>query len=144
MVWPMPINSKLDKAQTIKDISEINESDVLWTIDSFYTYINYANQLIAMDRNILSDFDDIFYQYLEEYYVDNKYFYKPNLLARDLYGTSELDFLILYFSNIPSYTEFNKSKIKYLPLNYLPFVNQILMNNKESVKESHENPKLII
>ena len=43
--------------------------------------------------------------------LDKKYYYKPDYLAKDIYGTTNLWFLILYMNNCKSIEEFTLNEI---------------------------------
>ena len=85
----------------ILDVKEINGETIQFEPDS-----------------IINDYLDLLKEKSVEVELDEqekiKYFYNPELLSFDIYGTTELDFLILKLNGIIDPKEFNLSKVKLL------------------------------
>ena len=86
---------------SILDVKEINGETIQFEPDS-----------------IINDYLDLLKEKSVEVELDEqekiKYFYNPELLSFDIYGTTELDFLILKLNGIIDPKEFNLSKVKLL------------------------------
>ena len=86
---------------SILDVKEINGEIIQFEPDS-----------------IINDYLDLLKEKSVEVELDEqekiKYFYNPELLSFDIYGTTELDFLILKLNGIIDPKEFNLSKVKLL------------------------------
>ena len=65
----------------------------------------------------------------EEY---RTYMYKPKLLSLDLYGTTELDFLLLRLNNMVSCIYFNKQTLKELDKNIVSLLNEIMVHEHDN------------
>lgn len=72
-------------------------------------------------------------EFSDEEYI--KYIYKPKLLAYDIYGSTELFFIIMKLNGICSIRDFDMRKIKLLPLrpvNVLTTVLSAIYNNESN------------
>lgn len=125
--------------KTLKEELATASNDI-WCADRFMLYGNYLDKIILPDGNILDGFYDYFSNFLEEVELPERFYYQPAAFSENYYGTPDLDFLVLYFSQIPTLFEFNKKKIKVLPVTKLNELNQIAINYKLKVKNSYENP----
>ena len=63
----------------------------------------------------------------------NKYKYKPKLLAYDIYGSTELFFIILFTNNICDVKDFNRNKIKLLPQDSLETIISYIYESQEAI-----------
>lgn len=65
----------------------------------------------------------------------DKYKYKPRLLSIDLYGTTELFFVILAVNGMASEKEFSKQTIKLIPVSTLKdMMQQVYANEKQHIR----------
>lgn len=124
---------------TVKEEIASAGSDI-WCADRFILYGNYLGKIIIPDGSILDDFYDYFTNFLEEVELPTRFHYQPAAFSENYYGTPDLDFLVMYFAQIPTLLEFNKKKIKVLPVTKLNELNQIAINYKVKVKNSYDNP----
>lgn len=138
----MPINSS-SKSKTVKTMYESMSNDS-WTVDKVLLYANYENKIIVPYRTILEGYYDYFTQFLEKVSVPKKYYYLPSGFSEYYYGTPDLDFLVLYFAEMTSLFEFNKSEIKVLPKTKLTELNKLLVEYKKEVEDSKSNPDTFI
>ena len=118
----MAYNSKsVDKTSTIEEY--INAGAGTPTI-TWYNYSvlqpkrstdNKAEFQLEID-NIINDYLDILHDNEEKVELTQaeqlKYYYNPELLAFDIYGTTELDFVILKMNGMVDPKEFDLPKIK--------------------------------
>lgn len=90
--------------------------------------INYNDEFYTYDRNILLEHK----VYLSQYTVtiedlDEKYFYKPEWLAKDLYGSADLWYLVLWFNDeVPSVMEFNKKTVTVFDPEHIDIINRFI------------------
>lgn len=61
-----------------------------------------------------------------------KYIYKPKLLSLDLYGTTELDFLLLRLNNMTSCIYFNKQTFKVFDKDITTLLNEIMIHEHDN------------
>lgn len=62
-----------------------------------------------------------------------KYKYKPKLLAYDIYGSTELFFIILFTNNICDVKDFNRNKIKLLPQDSLETILSYIYESQQAI-----------
>lgn len=109
-------------------------------VDNLILYMNYLDIAQLPTGYILDDYREYFDALLIETDVPSEFFYAPSAYSKFLYGSPELDFLVLYFAKIQTALEFNREKIKILPPERLNDVNQLILQYKDKVIESKENP----
>lgn len=106
---------------TLTDFIEAGQSDQL-TYDTFSLF-NELNGVSIATYNIVSDYLSELKQTCVQIPKENitvdqlaRYKYNPDLLAYDIYGTTQLEFIVLYCNNIIDPKEFDfHHKYLYLP-----------------------------
>lgn len=111
------ISNLPEKTATIQDFIEMGDTDEI-------TYRNFSILVKCIGENSLIEYaqDNILYDYIKELkekavlvaMSDNdyiKYKYKPKLLSYDLYGTTELYFVIMILNGICNIKDFSKRKV---------------------------------
>lgn len=119
---------------TLSSNSQIKDPGKAASLESFIeagsadeqTYNNFSILFhCAADPNIILASTNIIYDYMDEIkkclveveFTDKQYLryrYKPKLFAYDVYGSTELYFVIMAINNICDIKDFNKTKIKAL------------------------------
>jgi len=78
-----------------------------------------------------------FYDLLEGYTMrielDEKYKYRPELVAKDYYGTTDLWWLVLYMCKLTKHEEFNLPSIKILKPAYLKDLFEIIERSEKEI-----------
>ena len=125
--------ANIDPARTyrLSDFIDLKDNDE-------FTYDKYALYMQSYDgEHTIYSSDNAIYTYLEEmkqYAVDytfteeeyRKYKYRPKLLAYDVYGSTELYFVILALNDTCNIKDFTKRKVKMLHQSTLAeFLSQI-------------------
>ena len=105
-------------------------------------YCLYKDTILPY-KNILNDYFDYFEQYLEDYELDRKYHYQPAAFANMYYGDPGLDFIVMYFAGITTLYDFDRKKIKVLPLKYMDILNKVIVHHKDSIRENRTSPDQI-
>lgn len=72
----------------------------------------------------------------EEY---RKYAYKPKLLANDIYGNSELFFVILLINGICDMKEFTKKKLFLIPKSSIEKALTMIYNSEKQALDAYNN-----
>ena len=106
---------------TLTDFIEVGRTDQL-TYDAFSLF-NELNGINIATYNIVSDYMRELKQLCVQIPKENitvdqlaRYKYNPDLLAYDIYGTTQLDFIVLYCNNIIDPKEFDfHHRYLYLP-----------------------------
>lgn len=108
-----------------------NEPALTHTLDEFInmqssdelTYRNFSileksHNLEILDHNILSDYLPEIQPYLLDVTFDHeesrRYKYSPDLLAYDIYGSVQLDFVVMFFNGVIDPKEFDFNTVKLL------------------------------
>lgn len=140
---------KADEAISVQDFIALRTSDEL----TYYNYsiIQYLNGFDMFITNLLYDYEDEFLESAVTLKLTDvekaKYRYKPYLLSYDIYGSTELKFIIMMLNNIIDPKEFDFNKIKIIRpstldslLGRLQAVNEEYLNlNKSKHKEDFKN-----
>ena len=132
-------------------ISKITNPGKTYTVEQFITFKNedsasYNNlsfrdkydNIIYPIKNIIDDYSDELKELLVDVEMSEaeylKYRYRPKLLANDIYGNPELDFLILTMNGICNMKEFNSRKIKLIKDDDLDeFITSVFNANKKDL-----------
>ena len=111
-----------------------------FSLGNLSTFLLYDNEYIISKPYILMDYLPFFKQYSIRIELEQKYHQKPNLFAYDYYGSSELEWLVLFISGIGSPIDFNTNHIDVLPVNILTDINKLIVISKDEVNNSKYNP----
>lgn len=107
----------------------------------FLNRINDNQKIISF--NVLNDYVDEISQMAVVVELDDteyiKYKYKPKLLSYDVYGDTELYFIILYLNNIYSVKDFDFKKIKLLKKETLEFILSSIYNVEKKYIEEYND-----
>lgn len=125
-----------DMTYTIEDfINSSNSSDINYETTSL---IQRINGYTMISYNIFNDYIDelndlaVYVTLTNEEY--NKYLYRPKILSFDLYGSTELYFLILMLNNICNVKEFNFKRLKLLKVDDLQkFISAVYNSEKNTL-----------
>lgn len=113
------ISSAPSNSITYESTSFLEKFSTL-TLVSYNIFNDYLDEMLELSVSVtLSD---------EEY---NRYVYRPKLLAYDVYGSTEIYFLILMLNNICNVKEFNFRKVKMLRVEDLEKVISSVYNSEK-------------
>lgn len=132
-------------------ISKITNPEKSYTVEQFITFkdddtASYNNlsfrdkydNIIYPIKNIIDDYTDELNELLVDVVMSEseflKYRYRPKLLAFDIYGNAELDFLILAMNGMCNMKEFDSKNIKLIKNKDLDsFITSIFNANKDDL-----------
>jgi hypothetical protein len=137
--------SKYDSSDSYASlVTSINlaENNTL-TIDNLSHRVNVANEIILSDYNILSDYKGYLSQFCIWCECPEKYFYKPEYVAKIIYGSVDLWYLIMWFNDISSPLEFNKTKIRVFDPAKITIINKIIVSSRTDILNNHKDPELV-
>jgi hypothetical protein len=124
---------KADETVSVEDFIAMSTSDEL----TYYNYsiLEYLNGYDMFVTSILYDYDDELNELVS--YVKftdlekSKYRYKPNVLAYDVYGSTELKFIIMQLNGIIDPKEFDFDIVKLItPSNLKTILSRITSVNE--------------
>lgn len=133
------------KTSTIAEFISFKNSD-----DISYNNLSFRDKydnIIYPIKNIIDDYIDELKELVVEVTMSQeeylKYKYKPKLLANDVYGNGELDFIILRLNDICNMKEFDSQTIKLIRDNDLDeFLTAIYSSNKEDIDIYNSNSEI--
>ena len=135
------ISNLPEKTATIEEFIDMKETD-----DITYSQFSILVKCIGENSVVQYAQDNIIYDYLNElnesaveYEMTDdefvKYRYKPKLLAYDLYGSTEMYFVIMALNGMCNIKDFNKRKLKLLYRSrLLELLNEIYSAESEYIK----------
>ena len=137
--------SNVTQTRTIQDMINLKDQDPL----TYYSLSILAKSIT--DDGLLYSSDNIIYTYLEELnqvaeevemndqeYI--RYCYKPKLLAYDVYGSTELYFVLLALNGTCNVKDFNKRKFKAIKADVLlDLLNKIYNAEEEYIRYNRKN-----
>lgn len=140
------ISNLPEKTATIEEFIDMKETD-----DITYSQFSILVKCIGENSVIQYAQDNIIYDYMDELlesaveyeltddeYV--KYRYKPKLLAYDLYGSTEIYFVIMALNGMCNIKDFTKRKLKLLYRSRLiELLNEIYSAESEYIKYNRLN-----
>lgn len=142
-------NSDSAKTYKVEDFIDMQENDSF----TYATMALYMQSIV--DKTIVYSSDNVLYDYLEEIkskavdytFSDSeymKYKYRPKLLAYDIYGSTELYFVILAMNNTCNIKDFNKRTIKMLYKSDMSdLLNAIVSAEKNRISLNRESIKSV-
>ena len=123
-----------DKCITVNDFIAFGYSDDI----TYYKYslLKYLNGFEMFVTNLLYDYEEEFNERAITVQLNQsekyKYRYQPGLLAYDVYGSTELAFIVMMLNGIIDPKEFDFDQIKLLRTDELSnLLNRILIINSE-------------
>lgn len=128
----------------LDDAIEHGKENVM-TIANITNQINFNNEFLTFDDGVLTEFKE----YLRNYTVkltniDSKYFFRPDWVAKVLYGSSDLWYLVLIFNDeIPSALEFNKKEIIVYNPYYMDILNKLIKRFYEKKARKKEEIRFV-
>lgn len=124
---------QVETTTTIQDLIDIGKSVEMTYYKS--SYIEKIGNIEYSVYNVIYDYMEEIEPYLQYITLSDveyrRYKYKPRLLAYDLYGSTDLYFIIMIFNNICDIKDFTMRKIKLLSRSNLSIINKIFITEKE-------------
>lgn len=133
--------SNPELANTIDDFVEAGKGAPLLSYYNFsIVQVEYSDdkkiQVEFTSDNLVNDYLDIFKDQAQKIQLTDdeqrKYYYNPDLLSYDLYGTTELDFVIMKMNGIISSNEFTIPTLYLIPKNTLVTLLSRIYNSEQS------------
>lgn len=105
--------------------------------------INFENKLLTYDENCLYRYRGLLSQNLINVKINETYYYKPELVAKKIYGTVDLSYLIMWFNDIPSVMEFNRPVVKAFNPMKFEMINTIIESERKKIIANNKEPQLV-
>lgn len=110
-------------------------------LDNISDYYMLEDELIA-GFSFLTKYDNILKSGLQDYTLDSEYYYRPEYISNNIFGTPDLWYVILYVNQMSSIQEFNIPTIKVPLSNTIEVINK-LINYEDNISYSINEPKKI-
>ncbi|WPH64364.1 baseplate wedge [Staphylococcus phage vB_StaM_PB50] len=91
---------------------------------------------------LLKKYENVLKADLIDYELDKAYHYKPEYLSNELYGTTDLWYLLLFVNDMQTVDQFNTDTVKVFTETVINDLNKII-NSENDVLGSETNPKPI-
>jgi len=141
-----PINlSKFDSTSGIANInrtlekSEIN--DILLTNISHKA--NFNDDFYLFDYSILDQYKAYLSQFIIKVKCPESLYYHPEIVAKKIYGSVDLWYLVMMFNPIPSAAEFNSPVINIFDPSKIQHINRIINRHQKELKYNKAQPEYI-
>ena len=140
----MKLGKKYDSGKFNNILESIEHSKSnKFLIENTSEIYNYNDTITLFSPHIFNIYKNLLSVYMDTITLDEKYFYKPELLSFDIYGTPDLWYLILWANDISTVTEFSKSEIKVINDKGLDKINTVIEAYKSRLNLNHEDPYVI-
>ena len=132
--------TNLNTSEEVNIITSINSADgnkIL--LDNIGNYYNFEDELVV-NFSILTKYDNILRTGLVDYVVSSDYQYRPEYVSYDLYGTTDLWYILLYVNDMIGPLEFTTGTIKVPTALIIPLINKII-NYEGNILYTRTSPK---
>lgn len=134
--------AKSDMTYTLDDYIASKSNDVMSYFNT--SFLQRRGNIVYSVYNVASDYiDELRSDYCVEVELsDNelaKYKYKPKLLCYDLYGNTELAFIILFINDMYSATQFKKKKLKLPTVDMMNDLSQQIVNSNRVPMQTYNS-----
>lgn len=137
--------SAYDSSDTKYDIRQsINHARTnTISIEKLSHKINFNNEFLTYDENILYQYRGYLSRFLIKTNCPKKFYYHPELVAKEVYGTIDLWYLIMWFNPIPSAMEFNSPVINIFDPSRIGIINNIINNHSKETRFNAYKPDFV-
>jgi hypothetical protein len=134
------------KTYTLTDF--IGMKDVDETTYRNFSILEKINGIEFVDHNLLDEYKEYIYPLAVETELTDeeykKYKYAPDLLAYDIYGSTQLDYFILFVNNMIDPKDFNKKKIKMIHTSVVRILlNEIMSANRGYIEQNRQDQNIV-
>jgi hypothetical protein len=123
----------------ISDSKESSEGNT-YVINKLSHWVKYEGKLKINDENILYNYKNYLAQYCIDITIPNNFLYRPDYVSKDIYGTVDLWWFVLFFNEIESPMHFNKNNIKVYDPKKFNILNNLISNNKKYINWNEAYP----
>lgn len=131
-----------EKGMTLSESISLSESNN-YVINQLTHWVSYEGKLKINDENILYNYKNYLMQYCIDVTIPNNFFYRPEYVAKDIYGTVDLWWFVLFFNDIECPMHFNKKNIKIYDPTKFTILNTLISTNKKYVNWKSDSPDYI-
>jgi len=103
-------------------------------LDSHSFKINFNNRFYVDDGSILYKYKELLKQYTIQIKIEKSFFYHPELVAKELYGTVDLWYLVTWFSYSTGAYDFNQEVIRVFNPKRMSIINYLLNKHAKELE----------
>lgn len=138
---------KIEETYTVEDFIELGKDmdDIQYSKFAILSQASadVKNPILYAEHNVIYDYEEEFKKVSLDVEMTNdelnKYMYKPKLLSYDLYGSTELYFVILFINGIYDIKDFNKRNIKLLKKDTMKEILEAIYNAEQGYIHSNRS-----
>jgi hypothetical protein len=112
------------------------------TLDNVSIHYKFEGEIV-FSTSILRKYENIIKQRLSDYTLFDHQLLRPEYASFDIYGTTDLWYLLLFVNNMTRPDEFTKREIKVFNPAYLDLLNDIIEKEKKLLDNNMSNPEEI-
>jgi len=137
--------SRFDSTAGISNLKtqiEKSENNAL-TLTNISHKVNFNNEFYTYDYTALERYKGYLSQFVIKAKCPESLYYHPELVAKLIYGSIDLWYLVLMFNPIPSAAEFNLPVINIFDPNKIGHINRILSSANKDLRFNKAKPEFI-
>lgn len=105
--------------------------------------INFNDEFYVYDYNILAPYKLFLSQFIVKAKCPESLYYHPELVAKLLYGSIDLWYLVMMFNSIPSAAEFTQPVIDVFDPGKIEYINLIIKDKTKELKFNKAQPDFV-
>lgn len=135
------MNTKPENTYTLDEfVNSKPSSEISYDLLSIYQLIGSTYMIT---HNVLNDYTKEIFSLAKTVLLDDieymRYEQSPGILAYDIYGSTELDYIILFLNNMCDMKNFTRKRIKLLPVEILSEVLSDIYNANKATLTKLKN-----
>lgn len=128
---------------TINASVAFNDTNVIG-IDNLSTYFTVDGYTMPEPENFFYQYLGVLKGYTETVTIPSEFLYNPKALSKSLYGTTDLDYLILLLNGIASARDFTNTSVIVFSPTSIPFLVQLIQDASSKYLASKASPEVIV
>jgi len=137
--------SKFDSTRGVsnlkKSLDKSDRNEMLLTNISHK--VNFNDEFYTFDYSVLEKYKGYLSQFLIKVKCPESLYYHPEVVAKEIYGSVDLWYLVMMFNPIPSVAEFNSPVINIFDPSKISHINHIINSQQKELKFNKAEPEFI-
>ena len=105
--------------------------------------INFNDEFYTFDYSILEKYKTYLSQFLIKVKCPESLYYHPEIVAKKIYGSVDLWYLVMMFNPIPSAAEFNSPVINIFDPAKIQYINRIINSHQKELMFNKAKPDYV-
>jgi len=115
-----------------RTLGKSNNNDLLLTNISHI--VNFNDEFYTFDYSILDQYKNFLSRFIKKVICPKELYYHPEILAKEIYGSVDLWYLVMMFNPIPSVAEFNSPVVNVFDPAKMHHINTIINSYQKELK----------